>query len=248
MKLKIPKIKFGGRRLYSSNLPFIDMLFNTLIGFFFMFVIAFLMINVEVKKADIRTKAEYIITLTWENKTDEDMDMWLEDPLGNKMFFRNKEIAMAHLDRDDRGSSTDMITLGDGSVIAFNDNQEIGTIRGFIPGEWILNLHLYRRGSKNTEPSDPFKVHIKMEKLNPSVKLVLKKDYVFDTYWKEITVARFEMRADGEILEWSDLYKNVILDDGEGGISKNTTLFGPSRRAQYTLPHGSISRSVHPDT
>jgi hypothetical protein len=221
MKLKIPKIKLGGRK-YHSNLPFIDLLFNTLIGFFFLFVIAFLMVNIQTKKADIRTKAEYIITLTWETKTDEDVDMWLEDPLGNKMFFRNKEIPMAHLDRDDRGNATDEVTLGDGTKIVYPENQEIGTIRGFIPGEWVLNIHLFRRGSENKEPSDPFKVTIKMQKINPSVKLVLNKNYNLDTYWQEITVARFTMRADGEILEWSDLYKKVIVDGGTpGSIADN---------------------------
>jgi len=215
-------MKLTNRRTYHSNTPFIDLLFNTLLGFFFLYVIAFLMINIQAKQADIKTKAEYIITVTWDDDSDDDIDTWLESPLGDKLFFRRKEIPMAHLDKDDRGFITDRVTLGDGSVISVTINQEITTIRGFIPGEWVLNIHMFRREGKELDTS-PTNVQVRMEKLNPKVETVLYREYVMTEYWEEKTVARFIMTAGGDIIGWSELYKKVIKDNGQGGIATSPT-------------------------
>ena len=45
---------------YKSSLAFTDLLFNILIGFAFMFIIAFLLINPVQKDADIEAKAEFM--------------------------------------------------------------------------------------------------------------------------------------------------------------------------------------------
>jgi len=205
------------RKEYFSNTPFIDLLFNTLLGFYFLFAMAFLMINTQTKKADIHANAEYIITVSWESKVDDDIDIWLEDPLGNRMFFRKKDIAMSHLDRDDRGIGYDKITLGDGTVIEYPYNQEIATIRGFIPGEWILNLHVYNK-EKGENDIHPTEVTVRMEKLNPLVKVILLKQYKMANYWEEITVARFTMNAKGNIINWSTLFKKVVRDNNGKSI------------------------------
>ena len=62
----------GKKRRTGSNLAFNDLLFNVLIGFVMLFVIAFLMINPIAKKADIPVKAEFIVVLEW----DEDAHEW----------------------------------------------------------------------------------------------------------------------------------------------------------------------------
>ena len=234
-------------RLDNSGTPLNDLLFNALLGFFFLFAIAFLLINAQTKLADINTKAEYIITLTWDHDSDDDIDTWLEDPLGEKMFFRHKEIPMAHLDRDDRGRNTDTLTMGDGSTIEVKVNQEITTIRGFVPGEWTLNIHMFRREGGEGD-TDPTNVQVKMEKLNPKVKTVMYKEFVMKNYWEEITVTRFTMTANGEILEWSDLYKKVIRDEGSvGTISRHHTDddHGTTSSHAYDFDDGESARGVY---
>ena len=54
------------KRRLGSGLAFNDLLFNVLIGFVMLFVIAFLMINPIAKKADIPVKAEFIVVLEWD--------------------------------------------------------------------------------------------------------------------------------------------------------------------------------------
>ena len=201
------------KKNYHSNTGFRDLLFNILLVFVFLFFISFVLIAPVQKEADISTKAEYIITLTWTEDSLDDIDMWLRDPLGNILFFRNQSKGFMHLDKDDLGAHNDTIRMPDGTDVTLNINQEIVTIRGFIPGEWVLNIHMFRK--RYDEPSD---VKVKVEKLNPSVKTVIYKEYSMDTAWEEITVARFTMAANGEIIDMDDLPMSLIesaLDESD---------------------------------
>jgi hypothetical protein len=171
-----------------------------------LFIIAFLLVNpITQKKADIKTKAEYVITVTWPDNNRNDVDTWLQDPRDKVMFYRNKDIGMAHLDRDDLGDLNDIIHLSDGRQVVYPHNQELTTIRGIIPGEWILNLHLYNvRGESNTP------VEVKIDKLNPVVETVFFKTITLETKGQEKTVTRFTMSANGDIMTWSKLPKQLI--------------------------------------
>ena len=52
-------------RSYGSQVAFIDLLFNTLVGFVFLFVMAFILINPVAKKSNVELNAEFIITMKW---------------------------------------------------------------------------------------------------------------------------------------------------------------------------------------
>jgi len=189
----------------NDSTPFIDLLFNLLLGYAFLFLISFLMIQPILKKAEVHTQAEFIITVTWALDNSDDVDVWLEDPLGNMVWFRNKEAGLSHLDRDDLGSSNDTIYLADGSVIKYPYNQEILTIRGFIGGEWTLNVHMYAKREKEITIA-----HVTMDKLNPTLKPVFIKDIPLEVRGDEVTVSRFEMGSNGDILALNDMPKGLI--------------------------------------
>ena len=188
-----------------SSTPFIDLLFNLLLGYAFLFLISFLLIQPIIKKAEVHTQAEFIITVTWPLNNPDDVDTWLEDPLGNVIYFKNKEAGLAHLDRDDLGHSNDVIYLADGTAVRYPYNQELLTIRGFIGGEWTLNLHMYAK--RETLPT---MVHVAIDKLNPSLKPVLIKDVLLEARGDEVTVTRFEMGSNGDILAMNDMPKTLI--------------------------------------
>jgi hypothetical protein len=188
-----------------SNTGFLDLLFNLLLGFTVLFFVSFLMIKPLVKKADAKNQAEYLISVTWPDDNRNDIDTWLEDPLGGLVWFRQKEFNMSHLDRDDLGHKNDSVVLPDGTVISCPVNQELTTIRGFIPGEWVLNTHLYKKNeSKSTT------VKISIDKINPRFKTVFFKELVFNTQWQEETVTRFEMLSSGEIISFDPTKKDLV--------------------------------------
>lgn len=187
-----------------------DLLMNTLLGFVLLFTVAILLINPDAHKADIETKAEYVITLTWSSDLVSDVDIWVEDPLGNILFFRDKEKGLMHLDRDDLGNDNDYVFVN-GVMVTNENNQEIVSIRGFIPGEWVINLHLYM--NKDGEGVE-IPVRVKITKLNPKVVDVFNKKITLKTEKEEVTVTRFVMDSQGDIIEWWNEYKNLIRMEG----------------------------------
>jgi len=189
----------------NDSTPFIDLLFNLLLGFAFLFIISFLMIQPILKKAEVHTQAEYIVTVTWPLNNKDDVDTWLEDPLGNIVYFKNKEAGLVHLDRDDLGDMNDVIVLADGTTVKYPYNQEILTIRGFVGGEWTLNLHMYSKREKT-----PTIARVTVDKLNPTLKTIIAKDIILEERGDEITVARFEMGSSGDILSINDMPKGLI--------------------------------------
>jgi hypothetical protein len=194
------------RKSYGSAIGFLDLLFNCLIVFVFMFVVAFAQIEPVNKDAELKTKAEFVITMTWDKDDSNDIDIWVLDPARNLISFKDKAKGLTHLDRDDLGHAGDKFVTPDGQVIEYDYNQEIVTIRGFIPGEWVINIHLF----KKNQTRGPSKVNIRIDKLNPSVITILNENLVITKYWEEKTVIRFRMDNKGNITDRNKMFKSLI--------------------------------------
>lgn len=173
------------------------------------FVICLILMSITKKVATtVEMKAEFIVVLTWnsnENGEADDIDLWVEDPVGNVIFFRRKEIGLMHLDRDDLGATNDVIITADGRKIMSTTNQEIATIRGLINGEWTVNLHMYKKKVKMI--SD---VEVRIEKLNPSVSTIAHEKYRMSQDLEEITVIRFTTSEDGTVLLTDKTPKELV--------------------------------------
>jgi hypothetical protein len=192
------------RRPSTIGIAFTDLLFNTLLGYVVMFVLAFLMINPVARTGAVDAKAEFLVTLSWPDGRSEDVDLYVEDPAGNLVWFRQREAGLMHLDRDDLGRSNDVIRVG-GREIVHPLNQEIVSIRGIVPGEFVVNVHLYR-------PHDgaPVPASVKIEKLNPKVEVVFYGEIVLERPSDERTAVRFSVRADGHVAGVNQLAKALV--------------------------------------
>ena len=155
----------------SSGDAFTDLLFNALLGFAFMFFISFALIQKPLEDGNIESKAEFIISVEWDDYHPDDVDLIVEDPKGNVVYFQNQEDGLMHLDRDDRGTLADRITI-DGKNIENPSNQEIVTIRGIMSGEYVINLLHYKANFVV-----PLKTKVKIEKINPRVQTVYSVSY-----------------------------------------------------------------------
>ena len=150
---------------YKSTIAFIDILFNILIGFVFLFLIAFLLINPITKKNDIISPAEFLIVLNWPSHLDDDIDLWLRGPNGETVGFRSKEVGIFHLERDDLGFANDKV-IHSGNEIAVKKNQETIAIRGIYPGEYMISVMYYATyDTKNPKKTIP--VNVEVIKVNP---------------------------------------------------------------------------------
>ena len=109
---------------------FTDLLFNALLGFAFMFAIAFMLINSSEEEGNINTKAEVLISVQWPNEHPDDVDAVVEDPQGKLVWYHNRDSGLMHLDRDDRGNLADNINIK-GDVVSSPINQETVTVSWF---------------------------------------------------------------------------------------------------------------------
>lgn len=194
----------NSRRRVPSD-PFTDLLFNALLGFTFLFLIAIMFMNPVSKKGIIDPKAEYIITIGWPDNSPDDVDTWVEDPNGNLIWFRNREAGLVHLDRDDRGQVNDTITVN-GEEIQNSLNQEVVTIRGVVPGEYVVNVHYYA-----SESQSPLSVTVKVAKVNPALEIVYYGDTLLENKGDEKTAVRFVIDKTGRVNQISHLNKSLVV-------------------------------------
>jgi hypothetical protein len=191
----------AGRHSHQLSDPFTDLLFNTLLGFTLLFFISILFMNPIAKLGNITYKAEYIITVSWPENQPDDIDLWVEDPYGERVSYLQKEAGWLHLDRDDQGNLNDTVTIN-GVEVVYPINQEVVTVRGILSGEYVVNLHYYESQSKQ-----PVTVNIRVEKVNPLLRLVYVDQLTLDKVDDEVTALRFELDADGEIVTFNRLEK-----------------------------------------
>ena len=177
------------------------MLFNTLLGFTLLFFISIIFMNPIAKLGNITYKAEYIITVIWPENQPDDIDLWVQNPYQETVSYLQKEAGWLHLDRDDRGDLNDTVTIN-GETVVHPINQEVVTIRGIISGEYIVNLHYYESQSKL-----PVTASVKIEKVNPVLRLVFIDQVTLDKVDDEKTVLRFELDGDGEFVGINRLEK-----------------------------------------
>lgn len=181
--------------------PFTDLLFNTLLGFSLLFFISIIFMNPIARLGNVNFKAEYIITVTWPDNQPDDVDIWVQDPNQNLLSYRNSDVGWLHLDRDDQGDLNDKITI-DGVEVVYPINQEVVTIRGIVSGEYIVNLQYYK-----SVTGKPVTGTVKIEKVNPSLKVVYVDKVVLQNEDDELTVLRFNLDANGEVASISHLQK-----------------------------------------
>ena len=188
----------------SGHLAFVDFLFILLLVFISMFILALLLINPVPKKSEIERKAEYIITLEWDDKSHDDIDIWVEDPVNNILSFRNRVAGLMHLDKDDLGQINDIIYLPDGTQQVIELNREVVTFRGWIKGEYVVNVHMYTKRSDGDAS-----VKVTMLKINP-YKLLWEDNILLAHQGQEFTVRRFTLNLQGDITKTSTVEKLFI--------------------------------------
>lgn len=184
--------------------PFTDLLFNALLGFTFLFLVAIMFMNPIAKKGIIDPKAEYIITVTWPDNNPDDIDTWVEDPNGNLVWFRNREAGLIHLDRDDRGLVNDTLDIN-GRTVQNPLNQEVVTIRGVVPGEYVVNVHYYASETGRAVP-----VSVRVDKVNPALEVIYYDTLTLERKGEERTALRFTINADGRVSGISQIPKSLV--------------------------------------
>ena len=78
-----------------------------------------------------------IVEVRWPDQLDSDVDLWVQAPGDVPVGYSNKGGAIFNLLRDDLGQRADATGM----------NYEVSYSRGIPPGEYMVNVHLYRNAA-----------------------------------------------------------------------------------------------------
>lgn len=169
---------------------FRDVILLALAGFVFVTVLLLPHLNPpgEDAAASEEPPGNVIIEARWDDRLRTDVDLWVQAPGDVPVGYSNKSGLIFNLLRDDLGSQ------GDPTEVNF----ETSFSRGIPPGEYTVNVHLFR----NLEPVSPVNVRVvarvKSDK-DDSARPIASTTVRLDREGQEVTAFRFRLNEFGEL-------------------------------------------------
>ena len=208
--------------------PFSVMLFKALQVIAFLFFLALLAIAPDSKEGKVDSKAEFIITMDWPDNHPDDLDLFVEDPIGNIAWYRHREAGFLTLDRDDRGGANDFI-LVNGRKIASPIREEIVTVRGIVAGEYTVNISHFQATTGR-----PVDATVKVQKLNPTAQVIFDDKVTVDHTGDEKTAVRFKINAEGKVIDVFQRPKSLL--ETFRNVRANGADIDPNTRVRILRP------------
>ena len=133
-----------------------------------------------------------IVEVRWPDEIDADVDLWVQAPGDVPVGYSNKGGAVFNLLRDDLGKRADVTGL----------NYETSYSRGILPGEYAVNLHLYRNPSK-AYPVPVTVVTSVKQAADEAARQLLASKVLLAREGEELTVYRFGLSTAGALVAGS---------------------------------------------
>ena len=159
-------------------------------------VVYVLIAPVAKKKADptVATPGLIAVAIEWPSG-DDDVDLYVRDPLGNIVWFGATSGGLMHLEHDDLGLYNDQVASR-----TVTRNGERVVLRGVTPGEYVANAHMYRKGTRGETP-----VRAELWRLMGDDTLVKEATVMLRDYGDQGTEFRFTVDARGRVTETNRL-------------------------------------------
>ncbi|MGH6898424.1 MAG: hypothetical protein ACREJ5_18040 [Geminicoccaceae bacterium] len=141
---------------------------------------------------DMTPPGNVIVEVRWPDEIDADVDLWVQAPGDVPVGYSNKGGAVFNLLRDDLGNRVDVTAL----------NYETSYSRGILPGEYTVNLHLYRNPSKSYPIPVTVVTSVKRS-ADQAARQLLASKVLLVREGEEMTVYRFRLSEAGALLAGS---------------------------------------------
>jgi hypothetical protein len=197
------------RRGEFPGIATVDVCINLVFVFAVLLKLSLLAINsqsAESTQKRVKSSALFLIKVVWPGEYDDDVDTYVRDPLSHLVFFRRLQDGLMNLDRDDTGSNNNIITLPDGRVVKSAYNEEQVEVRGIVEGEYIVNLHMYRKANRTAT-----NVIVTLYKVAQGEDVqVHERVLALTREGQEETAFRFTLTKSGEVADINELPRSLI--------------------------------------
>ena len=177
-----------------SDIVFRDLILLMLTGFVTVAVLMLAHINPKAQAAvtkETSPPGNVMVEVNWPPAMDSDVDLWVQAPGDVPVGYSNKGGAVFNLLRDDLGQQLDLSGL----------NYESSYSRGIVPGEYTVNLHLYRDRAADMVPVTVV-VSTKADTGDPARQILMSK-VELEREGQERTVFRFKLTESGAVVPGS---------------------------------------------
>jgi hypothetical protein len=173
---------------------FRDVIMLALAGFVAMVILLLPHINPPGRAAQENTQppGNVIVEVRWPDELDCDVDLWVEAPGDIPVGYSNKGGVIFNLLRDDLGRRADATGM----------NYEVSYSRGIVPGEYTVNVHLYRNAA-GVLPIPVTVVTSVKKSAKESARQLLASNIELGREGQEMTVYRFRLSEDGDLVPGS---------------------------------------------
>lgn len=177
-----------------SGTVFRDVIMLALAGFVALVILMLPHLNPpgEQKAEDMDPPGNVIVELRWPDDMDSDIDLWVQAPGDKPVGYSNKGGAIFNLLRDDLGRRADATGM----------NYEVSYSRGIPPGEYTVNVHVYRNPSR-TYPIPVTVVTSVKKTTKESAKQILASKLELNREGQEHTIFRFQLDEGGNLVPGS---------------------------------------------
>jgi hypothetical protein len=141
---------------------------------------------------EVTAPGNVIVEVRWPDEVDADVDLWVQAPGDLPVGYSNKGGAVFNLLRDDLGKRADVTGL----------NYETSYSRGIPPGEYTVNLHLYRNPSQTYPVQVTVVTSVKRDTAERAEQLLASKVLLLHD-GDETTVYRFRLTEEGDLVAGS---------------------------------------------
>lgn len=179
-----------------ASTVFRDVITLALCGFVAVVILLLPHIHPEAKQAaqaeGVTSPGNVMVEVRWPDELDADIDLWVRAPGDVPVGYSNKSGVIFNLLRDDLGRNADPTRL----------NYEVTYSRGIPPGEYAVNLHLYR----NKSMVSPIPVTVVTSVKKPdgeTARQVLATTVDLEREGQELTAYRFKLSDNGDLVAGS---------------------------------------------
>jgi hypothetical protein len=162
--------------------------------------VVFVAVAMTSRPPQVKTYGSYAVVITWPSGRD-DVDLYVRDPAGAISFFGRTQVDQMQLEHDDLGTKT--TNYGPGK-----QNEERTIIRSAMPGQWVVDTHLYRRTPSTGTAAIP--VTVSLWDLRAQDHLLEQRRVTLVHQGDERTPFRFTVDARGNVTGYSFVPMSLV--------------------------------------
>jgi hypothetical protein len=154
--------------------------------------------------AGAERKAEFIVTLSWSNDVDADVDAWLNTPKQSPVYFHNRQVGCSALDMDNHGW-VDSYSYVKGREELNDTAEEVIAIRCKEAGHYDFGANLFGYSQHASEKSHTvnghrdIRVNAKVEAINPTVTVLWQGFVTLQNDGETINIVSWDMAPNGDL-------------------------------------------------